>query len=281
MKNTRTPKTIAIIGGKGELGKKFKKCFQKKGLQVLVSDIDTKLSNTDVAAKGDIVIVTVPINATEKVLREITPHVRKHALLTDFTSVKMMPMEVMLDLGKNAEMEIAGGHPLFGPTTNFKHQNIILCKGKVGPLYTWYKKFLTSLGLRVIEMSPEEHDRHMAVIQCLTHFSNLSLGSALTKLRYNLEEGEKIATPIYKLRLYGVGRILAQDPVLYADIQNYNPFAKEMSEVYLQAVEELNDTVRHRDRASFKTIFEKSKTHFGGLEERSLTITDKLIDVMK
>lgn len=281
MKKIHAPEVVSIIGGKGKLGKKFKKSFEEKGLKVFVSDLDAKLSNMDVASKGDIVIVTVPINVTEKVLREVTPHVREGALLTDFTSVKMLPMEVMKNTSKSSKVEVAGGHPLFGPTTPFKNQSIILCKGVVGPRYVWYKKFLTSLGLHVLEMTPEEHDRHMAVIQCLTHFSNLSLGSALTKLRYNLEEGEKIATPIYKLRLYGVGRILAQDPVLYADIQNYNPFAKEMSEVYLQAVEELHDTVRKRDTNAFKTIFVKSQTYFGALKEKSLTITDKLINTMK
>lgn len=280
MKDIVSPKIISIIGGRGAMGKKFKKVFEDRGYKVIISDLDTKLSNQEVAAKGDIIIVTVPIRVTEQVINEILPFLKEDSLLTDFTSVKMRPMELMMK-GINMENEIAGGHPLFGPTTDFKNQNIILCKGRVGKYYKWYKNFLKSLGLEVIEMNSEEHDRHMAVIQCLTHFSNLSLGSALSKINYDLEKGEKIATPIYQLRLYGVGRILAQDPILYADIQKYNPFAKEMSEVYLKSVMELNDSVKNNKSEEFINIFKKSQKYFGEFKEKSLKVTDKLIKIMK
>lgn len=274
------PKTISIIGGKGKLGRKFEKVFRENGYVVLISDLETKLSNREAAERGDIIIITVPIRITNNVIKEILPFVKEGALLTDFTSVKMKPMELMMRI-KSKKVEIAGGHPLFGPTADFKNQKIILCKGRVGKYYLWYKDFLRKLGLKVIEMTSEEHDKHMAVIQCLTHFSNLSLGSALAKINYDLEEGEKIATPVYQLRLYGVGRILAQNPVLYADIQKYNPFAKEMSEIYLKSVNELNDSVKNNKSDEFLNIFKSSQKYFGKFKEKSLKVTDKLIKIMK
>jgi prephenate dehydrogenase len=279
MKKTIKPEKISIIGGAGQMGKKFKKVLEKEGYTVLIADLNTKLSNQEVASQGDVIIITVPIGVTEKVTREILPFLKKDALLTDFTSVKIKPMELMLK-NKNKN-EILGGHPLFGPTADFKNQNIILCKGKEGKYSKWYRDFLKSLGLKIIDMTSEEHDRHMAVIQCLTHFSNLSLGSALSKINYDLSLGEKIATPVYKLRFYGVGRILAQNPVLYADIQTYNPFAKEVSKIYLEAVKELNDSVAKNKNEEFIKIFKKSQTYFGKFKEKSLKMTDKLIKIMK
>lgn len=273
------PDTISIIGGSGQMGKKFEKSLKKLGYKVLISDLETKLSNKEAASRGDVVIITVPISETEDVIREIIPFLKKKALLTDFTSIKMKPVELMLR--SDSRVEVLGGHPLFGPTTDFKGQNIILCKGREGDYSRWYRNFLKELGLKIIEMNPEEHDRQMAVIQCLTHFSNLSLGSALSKINYDLTLGEKIATPVYKLRFYGVGRILAQNPVLYADIQTYNPFAKEVSRVYLEAVKELNDSVRKNDIRGFIDIFKKSQKYFGKFKEKSLKVTDKLIKVMK
>jgi len=280
MKKENNSKIISIIGGKGAMGKKFKKVLEKEGHKVLISDLNTKLTNQEVASRGDVIIITVPIRVTEEVIREITPFVKKGALLTDFTSVKIKPMELMMKID-NFKNEIVGGHPLFGPTAEFKNQNIILCKGRTGKHYEWYKNFLKSLGLEIIEMTSKEHDRHMAVIQCLTHFSNLSLGSALSKINYDLSLGEKIATPVYKLRFYGVGRILAQDSILYADIQKYNPFAKEVSEIYLKAVRELNDSVKNNKSEEFINIFKRSQKYFGEFKEKSLKITDKLIKVMK
>lgn len=280
MNKEKKPETIAIIGGLGKMGDKFKKAFEKDGYKVIISDLKTEISNKEAAKRGDVVIISVPIRKTEKIITEIIPFLKKDALLTDLTSIKMKPMELMMKNGM-FKGEVIGGHPLFGPTTDFKNQNIILCKGREGEYGEWYKKFLKSLGVRIIEMSSREHDKQMAVIQCLTHFSNLSLGYALSKLDYDLSQGEKIATPIYKLRLYGVGRILAQDPDLYADIQFLNPFAKDVSNIYLKAVKELNDSVLLSRERKFIGIFKRSQEYFGNFKEKSLKITDELIRIMK
>ncbi len=272
------PKIISIIGGSGQMGQKFAQEFLSQGYTVLIADVGTQLTNKDVAAQGDVVIITVPIHTTMDVIDEIVPVMKKDAMLTDFTSVKMLPMEKM----QNAQstVTVVGGHPLFGPTTDFMHQHFILCHERGESYVSWYKEFLESLGLKVLEMTVEEHDKQMATIQCLTHFSTLSLGSALEKMDYDLEKGEKISTPVYLMRLYGVGRILAQDSDLYADMQTYNPYAKEVIQTYKESVDELFQTVKDGDTQAFHDIFEKSKKYFGTVAERSMEVTDKLIKVL-
>ncbi|MEA3323045.1 MAG: prephenate dehydrogenase/arogenate dehydrogenase family protein [Patescibacteria group bacterium] len=272
------PQTISIIGGNGQMGQKFANAFLANGYDVLTADIDTQLTNKEVAAKGDVVIITVPIHTTMDVIDEIVPVMKEDAMLTDFTSVKTLPMEKMKNA--NSTVTIVGGHPLFGPTTDFMHQHFILCHGQGENYVVWYEKFLTSLGLKVLEMTQEEHDKQMATIQCLTHFSTLSLGSALEKMDYDLEKGERISTPVYLMRLYGVGRILAQDSDLYADMQIYNPYAKEVIQMYKESVDELFQTVKDGDTQAFHDIFEKSKKYFGVVAERSMKVTDKLIKVL-
>lgn len=71
------PNTISIIGGAGQMGRKFERVFKERGYRVLISDLGTKFSNKDVASLGDVVIITVPIGETEKVLLEITPFLKK------------------------------------------------------------------------------------------------------------------------------------------------------------------------------------------------------------
>lgn len=269
------PKIISIIGGTGQMGQKFAKEFLNAGFEVLVSGRTTKLTNKDVAKRGDVIIITVPIHKTKDVIEEIIPLVKEDALLTDFTSVKMMPIEVMTK--SKSSITVVGGHPLFGPTTNFKNQNFIFCHERGEKYVQWYKDFLEFLGLNVLDMTKEEHDKHMAVIQCLTHFSALSLGSTLEKLNYDLIKGESIATPVYLMRFYGVGRILAQDPDLYTDIQMYNPFAKDVAKMYKKSVDELLNAVDNSDAITFSNIFNKSKKYFGHVATRSMEVTDKLI----
>lgn len=274
--NQEKPQSIGIIGGLGQMGTKFRNAFVEKGYDVKISDIDTELSNVDIASSCDVVIVCVPIHDTEAVLKEITPYMKPGSLLTDMTSVKTFPMETMKKY-HSKDVSYAGGHPLFAPSTDWDKQHFIICEGDGDAHVSWYKDFLTGLGLTVMEMTTEEHDRHMAVIQCLTHFSNVSLGSALEKLQYDLHTGERISTAIYQMRLYGVGRILAQDSALYADIQRFNPYAREVSQVYLKAVQELCDSISDKDTVAFVSIFKKCQVYFGDLKEKSLQITNKLI----
>ncbi len=277
MKKIHTPHTVGIIGGKGQMGQKFQRALTVSGVRVIVSDVDTEQTNRDVAAESDVVIVSVPIRYTEHVLRDVAPIMQAGSLLTDLTSVKILPMTVMRERVGD-DVGFMGGHPLFAPSTDWKKQHFILCEGAKSMFTIWYRNFLLSLGLEIIDMTAEEHDRHMAIIQCLTHFSNVALGSALEKLQYDLHRGDKISTAVYKMRLYGVGRILAQDPILYADIQKFNPYAKEVSDVYLTSVQELCASITDGD--AFVEIFKRDQKYFGDFTQKSLQITDKLIKTM-
>ncbi len=274
------PRVVAIIGGRGKMGKLFAQALKDKNIKVLISDTRTKLSNTEVATQADVVIVGVPIRVTCDVIREIAPHLKSGAMITDFTSIKVKPVETML---KNVreDVEVIGGHPLFGSTDDFRNQNFILCKERVGEYYKWYRTFLEDLGLKVIEMSSEEHDKNMAVIQGLTHMANLSLGHALTSLNCDLKAIEKISTPVYLMGIFNIGRILSQDENLYSDIQMENPYTVDISERYCLAVNEINNIIKKRDRAGFQRVFNDSKKFFGSILEKSMNVIDRLIKEMK
>ncbi len=63
-------KLIGIIGGKGQMGKYFADFFKKNGYKVIISDCKTKLSNIELAAKADVVVISVPIRCYQKGDRE-------------------------------------------------------------------------------------------------------------------------------------------------------------------------------------------------------------------
>jgi prephenate dehydrogenase len=251
-------KIITIVGGKGKMGQKFYAALQDFGHTVMICDKGDGAQCTTAIGMSDVVIVSVPIRVVADLIKKVAPLMKNGALLTDITSVKIMPMDTMRD-NATCDVEIMGGHPLFGPTVDWRGQHFIVCTERAGNVSAWYREFLCSLGVEVIDMTPEEHDRHMAVIQCLTHFSNLSLGIALEHMHYDLIKGDKIATAIYQMRLYGAGRILAQDPDLYADIQRYNPYAKEVAQKYLASVQELCDTVMRDDTDGFVRMFRQTQ----------------------
>ena len=62
-----------IIGGTGKMGRLFAKVFEKAGYEVLVSGRKTVITSTDIAEQCDIVIISVPIRETVRVISEIAP----------------------------------------------------------------------------------------------------------------------------------------------------------------------------------------------------------------
>src|SRR5579883_3318821 len=75
------PAVIGIAGGYGGIGSLFARLLGASGAEVLLSDRETALSNTALAARCDLTLVAVPLRATPAVLAEMAPRVRPDAAL--------------------------------------------------------------------------------------------------------------------------------------------------------------------------------------------------------
>jgi prephenate dehydrogenase len=282
--------SVAIIGGYGGMGQLFSKILKKDGLGVVITgprevkgrEVAGKLGlkyekdNKKAASEADIVIITVPIRKTLDVIKEIAPVVKKGSLLMDLTSIKKEPCEAMERFAKPG-VEIVGTHPVFGPTVgDFKGQNFVLCKIRGDKRFNWLKNFLEKKGARVTVCKPEEHDEAMGVVQGMTHFMLISAGMAMDDLKFDLEQSRRFSSPVYDLILDLVGRILAQDPHLYGEIQLDNKKTREVRKAFLKAAQRLDDIVNRGDEAAFIREMEAAARHFAdtrGAMER----TNKLL----
>jgi len=121
-----TQPVIGIIGGKGRMGSHFASFFQDRGLQVLVSDVGTKLTNEELAIQTDITIVSVPMDKSEEVIKKIVQKVPGSSALMDLTSIKSAPVKQML----KGNCEVLGMHPMFGESNHIPGQAVVLCKTK-------------------------------------------------------------------------------------------------------------------------------------------------------
>ncbi len=81
-----------------------------------------------------------------------------------------------------------------------------------------------SEGAQCTIATPEQHDRMMAVVQGLTHFVTLCMADSVRRLGIDIETTRAFTSPVYQIELSLVGRLLSQDPSLYADILQQNPF---------------------------------------------------------
>jgi len=267
-----------IIGGTGKMGRLFAPVFERAGYEVLVSGRSTRLTNTRLAEQSDLVVVSVPIHDTVRVIEEISPVLTKDQLLCDFTSLKTGPVTAML----RSDASVIGLHPLFGPTVqSLRHQTIIVCPARASDSQV---QSLLSLfrreGAQCTLSTPQEHDRMMAVVQGLTHFVTLCMADSVRRLGIDIETTRAFTSPVYQIELSLVGRLLSQDPSLYADILQQNPFVQEVLSICTSSAEDLCRIVNSRDPEVFGEFFSNNTRHLGAYCDEAMKTTDALIEYM-
>lgn len=73
-----------------------------------------------------------------------------------------------------------------------------------------------------------------------------------------------MSSPIYDLELMMVGRLFAQDPVLYADIIFSSDKNKELIKRYVESLKVSLDILYKDDKNAFIQSFLKAREYFGG-----------------
>jgi len=277
------PKVVAIIGGEGGMGQGMARLFGDLGHAVMSADLETELRPVEAAAAADVVVISVPIRATEQVIRTVAPHVRADALLMDVTSLKQAPLSAMVEATEKTS--VVGTHPMFGPGVHsFTGQRVVLCKGRGDSWYDWVKETFRARGLMVHEADAEEHDRMMAVVQVLNHFETQVMGLALARLGTTLEQTAAYTSPAYLLESYVVARHFGQAAGLYGPIEMLNPRTEEVTKAFEAAAGELGAIVRSGDQGRFDAVFDEVRAFYGvefteEAQEQSRFLIDRLVEL--
>jgi prephenate dehydrogenase len=197
-----------------------------------IADAGGRLVAIEEASRQKVVILCVPISAMQATLRQIAPFLRPDALVADVCSVKVFPVRWMREL-LPPTVEILATHPMFGPDSAAKSvagYKIVLCPERVSTeRYDKIRHWLEKKQLSIIETTPEEHDRKIAVSLALTHFIGRSLAEfGATPL--------DIDTEGYKRLLHILGVVNNDTWQLFEDMHHFNPFAREKRQDFLKAM---------------------------------------------
>lgn len=257
------------------MGNFFKKTFEESGFNVIVSDIKTKPNNREVTEKSDVVIFSVPIHLTEKVIESVIPYTRKNQLLMDFTSLKSMPVKAMM----KSHSQVIGLHPMFRPSSmGLKNQSIVMCIGRANKENVdFVKDFFHQCGATTVEMTSKEHDKLMSIIQVLIHFHAIVLGNTIRELGVPMIRTLEVASPIYRLEMDMIGRIFSQNPLLYGAIEMLNPETKHVTSKLLKETQKLAKIVLKKDITKFKKTFKKTSDFLGTFKDDALEEINKLL----
>ena len=287
---TMTKWRILILGGTGETGSWFARYFKRKGFDVAVWGPSGKVEVAErlgvryahdmmkEVEESDIVLISVLIEKTVEMIQTVAPRMHPGSLIMDVTSIKSGPVMAMKTYAPKG-VEVLGTHPMFGPTMpSLFGQTIIFTpvEGKTGKWLPIIQSLFESDGAHIGILEAEEHDEMMAVVQALTHFAYIGIGATLKALDFDVQRSRKFMSPVYEIMIDFVGRILDQNPELYASIQK-NPKASAVRQTYVAECMRLSEKADSGDLEGFKQIMRDAALHYGGTHE-ALERSDRVIN---
>lgn len=252
-------KKIGIIGINGRFGQHLKLLLEHLGYEVIGSDIETELSNEDIVQEAEVVIFSVPIDKTVEIINGLVPFSRSDQLWMDLTTIKTPAILAML----KSKAEVTGLHPLFAPPKEltWRGKRVVICPMRLRSWSNWFYSFLRATEADFSTFDPGFHDKLMLVEQNLIHMSVLMEAAVINRLMVDPRYLFELATPLSRLHFASIGRILSQDPRLYADIQMCNSSSMEMIDECISALTELRQIVKAGDKGAFVALFEKLREY--------------------
>jgi prephenate dehydrogenase len=228
--------------------------------------IDIEAPSALLAVSGsDVVLVAVPVAATEATFKAIRHLIHKDMLLMDVGSTKRDVVDAARRVLRDQVGVFVPAHPIAGKElAGVEHADADLYHGRQ-VILTPIERTQTAqieratqlwkaLGCHVRQMSPESHDAAYAAVSHLPHLLAFALMNAIQ----NQKQGADF------LALAGPGfrdftRIAASDPAIWRDILMAN--REELlgqSQRFRQALEALENAVKGENPDALETLIEQA-----------------------
>ena len=194
------------------------------------------------AAGSDVVVLAIPVAATETTLKAIRPVLEAHTLIMDMGSTKRDVVDAARRALREQICHFVPAHPIAGRELAgvdnadahlYTDRQVILTPiDRTGAMQTERAQAIwTALGCHVRRMSPEAHDAAYAAV---SHLPHLLAFAAMNAIQRQPESAEflELAGPGFR----DFTRIAASDPTIWRDILMSNR-------------EELLGQIRHFEQA--------------------------------
>jgi len=235
--------------------------------------IDVEAPSALLAVAGaDIVLVAVPVSATEATLKAIKHLVTPQMLVMDVGSTKADVVQAARRALRDQVGSFVPAHPITGrEVSGVEHADAELYSGRQVILTPTERTLTaqlqkaeevwTALGCRVTSMSPESHDEAFAAVSHLPHLLAFSLVNSIT--------GQEQADMF--LSLAGPGfrdftRIAASDPKMWRDVLLTNrDELLAQSKLFQQALSQLESAIRAADAQALEdmlTLASETRAHW-------------------
>lgn len=268
--------SIGIIGGTGVMGRWFKTCFNDMGVTVVLWGRKSEMALETLCRTCDVIMLSVPLDVAVKMADEVGPLLDTDQCLIDVCSTKR---EIVPAMTAATRAEVLGTHPLFGPyPKTIRGQNVIFCRGRGSRWADRLRALLEGAGAVVTEMAPQVHDQNMAVYQGLTHLLTISMAQLLKKLSISPDLVMRSSTPVFRINLQLMGRLLAQDLDLYELLIGKNDQVPGLLNLFRDTLTDVEHAVVKGARGEGVQLMEDLRAYFGDFCDEALADSNRLLD---
>jgi cyclohexadieny/prephenate dehydrogenase len=273
---------IAIIG-MGLIGASIARASRRAGLAMVMAGYDADpAAMADVAAlalvddvtdsaaaavaDADLVIMAVPVGAVGAVAETIIPHMKPGAVLTDTGSTKR---SVLRDVAPHLNETVIWlpSHPLAGtehsgPQAGIAHLFdgrywIVLPLDAPESALLEFESFVTGLGSVVERMTPDYHDKVLALTSHLPHLIAYTIVGTAVDLEQQLKN-DVIRFSASGFRDFT--RIAASDPVMWRDVfLNNDEAVLEMLQRFSEDLSYLQRAIRWQEGDKLEDLFSRTR----------------------
>ena len=221
--------------------------------------IDKILKESDFF-KMDVILIAIPVDAALELVNDLLDRINNNTLLIDVGSTKSMICEkVALHPRRN---QFLATHPIAGtefsgPTAAseslFIGKSQILCEtNKTRPdLLNWAVNWFKNIKMRLREMDPKDHDKHIAYVSHLSHISSFMLGKTVMEK----EKDEKAIFDMAGSGFESTVRLAKSSPDMWTPIfkQNQENILEGLDQ-YISNLQEFKGLIEQKD---YVAIYDK------------------------
>ncbi len=162
-----------------------------QAIELKVIDDKATLNDLD---NADLVILSIPVDATTRLLPKVLDTISDFGLVVDVGSTKLDICKIVENHPKRRNflaMHPIAGTEFSGPKAAihdlFEHKTNIVCEVEKTAFKLQEKalKLFSEIGMRMRYMNPESHDKHIAYMSHLSHISSFMLGKTVIEKEKN------------------------------------------------------------------------------------------------
>jgi cyclohexadieny/prephenate dehydrogenase len=224
-------------------------------------------TNAEAVKDADLVIVSIPVGASGAVAKNIGPHLKPGAILSDVGSVKGSVVRDMAPFVPQG-VHFIPAHPVAGTENSgpdsgfaelFVNRWCILTPvdGTEDAATDKLKAFWEALGAKVAIMTPEHHDLVLAITSHLPHLIAYTIVGTANEL------GEVTESEVLNYSAGGFRdftRIAASDPTMWRDVFLHNKDAVlEMLGTFNEDLAKLTRAIRRGDGEALFEHFSRTR----------------------